>query len=144
MPEPKSGTFADPAVQRFLQTPERFATIATVGDDGTPHQAVIWYLAEDDSILINSKVGRRWPTDLLRDPRVSLTVEAAYDYVIFSGRVEPIEDQSAAQAHIAAMARRYHDPDHAQHLIERTFRPQQRISFRLRPTQVAVHGDLDL
>lgn len=142
MPEPRTGTFADPAVRRFLEAPERFATIATVGADGAPHQAVVWFLVREDAIVVNSKIGRRWPTDLLRDPRVSLTVEAAYDYVILAGQVEPVEDQAVAQADIAAMARRYNSVEAAERQIL-TFSTQQRISFRLGPTHVAVHGDLD-
>jgi len=142
MPEPTTGTFADPAVRRFLQAPERFATIATVGADGTPHQAVVWFLVREDAIVVNSKIGRRWPTDLLRDPRVSLTVESAYDYVILSGQVEPLEDQARAQADIAEMARRYNSPEAAERQV-RTFSSQQRISFRIRPTHVAVHGELE-
>ena len=60
-------------VRAFLDD-VRFATIATIDPDGTPRQAVIWYTLDGDEIVINSAVGRRWPTNLLRDPRMSLAV----------------------------------------------------------------------
>src|SRR3970282_1015452 len=70
---PDPTTFAPP-VRRFLPAPVRFAAIATSGADGTPHQAVVWYALDDEGILVNSLVGRRWPADLQRDPRIALTV----------------------------------------------------------------------
>ena len=77
----------DVATRAFLEAPGRFATIATIDPDGSPLQAVVWYrLRDDGSILINSLVGRRWPSNLLRDPRMSVTVEHGYDYVVHAGR----------------------------------------------------------
>ena len=79
----------DDATRAFLEAPGRFATIATIDPDGSPLQAVVWYRLEPDgSILINSLVGRRWPDNLLRDPRMSLTVEFGYDYVAMRGEAE--------------------------------------------------------
>ena len=52
----------------------RYATIATVDPDGGPRQAVTWYTIDGDEIILNSRIGRRWPTNLLRDPRVSIAV----------------------------------------------------------------------
>src|SRR5690242_7595104 len=60
-----------PRVREFLGA-TRFVTIATVGADGSPHQAVVWYRLDGDEIVINSAVGRRWPADLVRDGRIGL------------------------------------------------------------------------
>ena len=128
-------------VRGFLEVP-RFAVVATIGEDGAPHQAVVWYLLRDDLIVINSATGRRWPANLRRDPRVEITVEDGYRYVQLGGTVEVDDDQGRAQADIAAMAHRYHadDPAEAEDLIVNRFRLQHRVSFRLRP--VAVRQDL--
>ena len=126
--------------RRFIDEPGRYATIATINPDGTPLQAHIWYLAIEEGILINSRVGRRWPTNLLRDPRVSIVVSYGYPYVRLSGRVTPIHDQQRAQADIATLARRYNSPEAAEERIERQFRREQRISFLLAPS--AAHSDL--
>ena len=109
----------------------------------SPHQAVIWYLVRDDTIVLNSAVGRIWPTNLRRDPRCSLVIEDGYEWVGVRGRVEDITDQPTAQADIAEMARRYHvaDPEKAERLIRDNFRPQARISFLLRPERVTAHPD---
>ena len=59
--------------------------------------------------------------------------------------MEVVDDQAQAQADIAAMARRYHaaNPAHAEELVDSRFHPQQRVSFRLAPTQIHDHLDGD-
>ena len=96
--------------------------------------------------MLNSKVGRRWPANLLRDPRISLTIVDAsdgYRWVGLTGVVTATRDQPTAQADIAEMARRYHadDPAEAERLIADRFERQERISFRVRID--AVHDHLD-
>jgi len=138
-------TFALPAHIRAFLDDERYATIATIDPDGAPHQAVVWYTVDGDEIVINSAVGRRWPTNLLHDARISLAViDAAdgYRWVGVNGTIAPITDQATAQADIAAMAWRY--PNEGAGDVERTvdrFERQERITFRIRPT--AVHDHLD-
>lgn len=129
-------------VRTFLASGLRFATIATIDPDGAPRQAVIWYTLDGDDLVINSAVGRRWPSNLVRDPRISVAVtdaEDGYRWVGLTGVVETVTDQPAAQADIAAMARRYHadEPDEAERLIRDRFEHQERISFRVRA--VAIH-----
>jgi hypothetical protein len=127
-------------VRRFLTTPVRFAIIATMGIDGTPHQAVVWYVLDDAGILINSLVGRRWPTDLQRDARIALTV---VDPDLASERTVTIQAEAvvsatgpAAVGDIQGLALRYgSDP--------RSFEGLERVSFRLVPRAVSVHGDLE-
>ena len=137
-------TELSPQVRRFLEAPGRFATIATINPDGSPHQTVVWFLLNgDDTLTLNSLVGRRWPANLRRDPRISLTVEDGLDYVVLRGAAEVTDDGEGAQADIAAMARRYETPAHAEEMIARRFRPQHRISFRLRPRSVTTHGDFE-
>jgi PPOX class probable F420-dependent enzyme len=132
-------------VRSFLAA-TRFATIGTTNADGSPQQAVIWYRLDGEEIVLNSAVGRRWPANLLRDPRVSIAIHDhadGYRWVGLTGVATPIEDQAVAQADIAEMARRYHadDPDEAEALIAGRFERQQRITFRVRV--LSVHDHLD-
>lgn len=129
--------------RQMLERRGLFATLATVSPDGSPFQAVVWYLVRDDTIVVNSRVGRIWPTNLLRDPRCSLSIEAAYDWVSVRGRATPVMDQVTAQADIAEMARRYmgHDREEAERIIRESFERQQRISFVIRPERVSEHPD---
>jgi PPOX class probable F420-dependent enzyme len=144
MPEP---TTASPAtalpsdVLDFLRTPGRYAVLATIDPDGRPRQVVTWYRLVDDAIVLNSLVGRRWPTNLVRDPRITITVSDGHDWVSVDGLAEAVGDQAAAQGDIAAMARAYDPPEDAATAIAR-FQTQERISFRIVPQRTHVEiGD---
>jgi PPOX class probable F420-dependent enzyme len=128
-------------VRAFLDAP-RFATIGTIDPDGQPRQAVIWYLVEGEELVINSRVGRRWPSNLLRDGRISVAVigKNGMDWVGLTGVAEPVTDQAQAQDDIATMARRYEDADAAATSI-RAFEQQERISFRVRVASIHDHRD---
>jgi hypothetical protein len=127
----------------MLERPGVFGTLATLSPEGWPRQAVIWFDLRADDILVNSAVGRRWPSDLLREPRCSLVVEQGYEWVGVRALAEVIGDQAAAQADIAAMARRYHadEPGKAERLIRERFERQERISFLLHPQAVTEHPE---
>lgn len=128
-------------VRRFLTEP-RYAAVATIDEDGAPRQAVVWFLLDGDTIVVNSRDGRRWPTNLRRDPRVSIAItdHAQESWVGLIGTVEVVDDQEQAQADIAAMARRYHGPESAEaNDAIAVFRTQRRVSFRLRPSNMHDH-----
>ena len=121
-------------------TPPRYATLATINRDGSPHQIVIWFLLRGDEIVVNSRRGRRWPANLARDGRASLAVYDAEDAINIGCAVERVYEGNAAQADIAEMAVRFDTPQVAQREIAR-FRTEERVSFVLRPTKVHLHGD---
>lgn len=131
-------------VRTFLDD-ERYATISTLDPDGSPRQAVIWYSLVGDEMVINSAIGRRWPSNLLRDPRIALSVIDRLDglrWVGLTGTVRAMTDRETTQADIAGMARRYEraDPDEVARSIAR-FGAQDRISFRFRPELAHKHLD---
>jgi hypothetical protein len=122
----------------------RYATIATINPDGSPHQIVAWFLLRKDPrlgehLVVNSRRGRRWPSNLERDGRANVAVYDAEDAVTFECRVAQTYDGERAQADIAEMARRYDSPEMAQREIAR-FRTEPRVTFILRPDRVLVHG----
>jgi PPOX class probable F420-dependent enzyme len=125
---------SDP-IRRFLDAP-RNATLATLGPDGAPHTAVIWYGLDGDDLLINSRRERRWPRNLARDPRISLAVPDAdvpNHWVGVKGRAELIRDGDAAVADIQTLARRYGgDPD--------SFVGQDRVTFRISVESIFEYG----
>lgn len=146
MTDPALASTTIPDHVRAFLLESHFATIATLDPDGAPRQAVVWFTLDGEELVINSAVGRRWPANLLRDPRLSVSITDRHDgyrWIGFSGRVTVVEDQETAQADIAAMARRYHadEPGEAERLISDRFERQQRISFRLVVT--GVHDHLD-
>jgi len=131
-------------VRRFLDAP-RYASVATVGADGAPHQTFAWYrLDPEGSLLLNGRADRRWPRDLRRDGRVSLAIADAADqlrWVGLSGIVAGIDDDvERARDDIVALAHRYAavegdpEPDDIA-----DFRSQARVTFRVRITSVHDH-----
>ena len=138
---PPAATLSE-RVRNFLELP-LYPSLATVGEDGAPHQAVIWYRLEPDGrILVNSRAPRRWPTELQREGRASLAVTNHEDPFLWVGLQvvveEVVDDVTRAREDIVELAVRYAEDDDDS--IAK-FRTQQRISFRLRI--VAVHDHLD-
>ncbi len=121
---------------RTLLTDARFVTISTTDEDGAPRNAVVWCRLDGEDVVINSLVGRRWPTNLVRDPRIAIAVVDGVDglgWVGLTGSAEAITDQATAQADIAAMSRHFHadDPEEGEKQIRERFETQERISFRV-------------
>jgi PPOX class probable F420-dependent enzyme len=129
------------ATARALLAEPQFAVIATLDPDGSPLQAVVWYLVEGDSVVFNSAVGRRWPANLVRDTRIAFMVADQYRYVELCGRVEIDDDPERGYEVIATLARKYEkDPAELAAMLER-FGTQQRVTFRLRPEAILEHFD---
>ena len=126
-------------VRAFLEE-ERFGVLGTVNADGSPQQTVMWYELRGDTIVMNTKRGRKKDRNLVRDPRASLCIEDGFRYVTLEGTIETIEDQATAQADIAALARRYHDAAKAEQMARDVFGPQERITLLLHVGRVDVHG----
>ena len=58
---------------------ERTCRVATIGADG-PHATPLWFHWDGTALWIYSLVrSQRW-TDLMRDPRVAVIVDAGHDY----------------------------------------------------------------
>jgi PPOX class probable F420-dependent enzyme len=128
-------------VRRFL-APPRAAALATVGSDGAPHQAVVWYRLEpDDLVLVNSLVGRRWPAELQRTGRAALAVTNAHNELSWVGLAAELvssdDDVERARADIVALAYRYQGQPTPAYLAQ--YADQRRITFRLRITGVHDH-----
>lgn len=128
-------------VRRFLAGPHT-AALATLGEDGAPHQTFIWYRLEDDgTILVNSLVGRRWPAELQRDGRCALAIANVANQLSWVGVTAEVvavdDDRERALGDILALAHRYEEHPSPESLA--AFRGQQRITFRLRILRVHDH-----
>jgi PPOX class probable F420-dependent enzyme len=141
-PHPTIAPLLAPRFRTFLDQ-LLFAALATVDPDGAPRQAVIWYHLDDDGrILVNSRVGRRWPSNLRRDARASLAITGpdGYTWLGLAGRVVETVEGDDALADILALAHRYHPegPD-AEEIA--SFRAYPRITFLIEVD--AVHDHLE-
>jgi hypothetical protein len=85
-----------PEVDEFLAA-ERTCRVATAGKDGRPHVAPLWFVWDGTALWLSSVVrSQRW-TDLMRDPRVAVVIDAGVEYmelrgVELSGEVVPVGD----------------------------------------------------
>jgi PPOX class probable F420-dependent enzyme len=126
-------------VRAFLEE-ARFGVLATVNANGSPQQTVMWYEPRGDTIVMNTRRGRKKDRNLLRDPRASLCIEDEFRYVTLEGVIEVVDDAAVGQADIAALARRYHDAEEAARLARDVFAPQDRVSLVLHVDRIDVHG----
>jgi PPOX class probable F420-dependent enzyme len=79
---------------RLLDGPN-YAVVATVNPDGSPQTSVVWVGRDGADVLFSTVAGRVKHRNLLRDPRVSVTVLDAADpenYVELRGRASASAD----------------------------------------------------
>jgi PPOX class probable F420-dependent enzyme len=125
-------TLQDPPVRELLEQPN-YAVIATLNANGSIHQTIVWISAEDGTVAVNSAVGRLWPTNLERDPRVSVVVFESgnpYNFVEIRGTASGTTEE--ADEHINALAKKYIGQD------EYPYRKpgEQRIKFVIQPEHI--------
>src|SRR5215217_3000940 len=126
-------------VRTFLEE-ERFAVLATVNVNGSPQQTVMWYELRGDTIVMNTRRGRKKDRNLVRDPRASVCIEDGFRYVTLEGNIEMVDDPATGQADIAALARRYHDAAEAERMAREVFASQERVTLLLHVERSDVHG----
>jgi PPOX class probable F420-dependent enzyme len=100
-------TIDDPQVTRLLREPNH-AVITTFLPNGSVHGTVVWVDVLDGRIALNTAVGRVWPNNLERDPRITLVVYDQgnpYEYVEVRGRATGRTE--GADAHIDRLAKKY-------------------------------------
>jgi PPOX class probable F420-dependent enzyme len=126
-------SLSDPNVRELLEQPN-YAVVSTQDATGSIHSTIIWISREDDStVAINSAVGRRWPTNLQRNPQVTLIVYEAnnpYHFVEIRGHARGTTE--GADEHIDRLAKKYIGQD------KYPYRQpgEQRIKFVVTPEHV--------
>lgn len=122
----------------FLQEPH-FAVLGTLNKDGSPQLTTMWYLSEDDTIVMNTKAGRTKEHNLRRDPRISVCIQDGYSYVTLSGTVEIDDDPAVGQRDIHRLAARYDGDEAARQQMETQFSKEQRVTIRMKVERVIEH-----
>ncbi|MEA2207924.1 MAG: hypothetical protein QOF54_401 [Solirubrobacteraceae bacterium] len=113
---------------------KNFANVATLRRDGSVQVAPVWVDVQGGQAVVNSAKGRAWPTNLERDPRVTVSVqnmENPYEYVEIRGRVVE-QTTEGADEHINSLAKKYLGQD------EYPYRQpgEQRVIIRIEPEHV--------
>jgi PPOX class probable F420-dependent enzyme len=97
----------DDAVAALLEAPN-CAVISTYNEDGSILSAVVWISLEDGVLAVNSAEGRRWPSNLDRDGRITAVVyppDNPYEYVEIRGTTAGTNED--ADDHIDRLAKKY-------------------------------------
>jgi PPOX class probable F420-dependent enzyme len=82
------------ATLRLLDGPN-YAVLATINPDGSPHSSAMWLGRDGDDLVFSTVEGRVKHRNMLRDPRVSVSVLDSADpenYVELRGRVTMTPD----------------------------------------------------
>jgi len=97
--------------REFLQNPF-VGVVTTLRPDGSPHSTVVWVDALDGKAAFNTALGRVKPSNMERDPRVSMLVVDPgdpYRWLSVDGRISITEE--GADDHIDRLAKKYLDAD---------------------------------
>lgn len=125
-------TLNDPEVQKLLSE-RNHAVVSTINPDGSVLSTIVWISDDDGTVAVNSAEGRKWPTNLERDPRITALVYEdgnPYNYVEIRGTASGSTE--GADEHINALAKKYINQD------EYPFRQpgEQRIKFVIAPDHI--------
>jgi PPOX class probable F420-dependent enzyme len=126
-------SLTDTNVRELLEQPNH-AVVSTYNENGSIHSAVIWIALEGEhAVAVNSAIGRLWPTNLQRDPRVTLLVHEdnnPNNYVEIRGTAQATTD--GADEHIDQLSKKYIGQD------KYPYRQpgEQRIKFVVTPRRV--------
>ncbi len=71
-------------VERFLDG-DKILQVASIGKDGWPHLAPMWYVMDNGQIVFRSFTKSQKIVNLQRDPKLTVLVETGHDYSQLQG-----------------------------------------------------------
>jgi PPOX class probable F420-dependent enzyme len=113
------------------------AVMATIGRDGVPLLAPVWYSYSDGRIAISSRKETVKSRNLARDSRIALTVcsePQARDYVTIWGAADVMEGDSIWPA-TREILERYMEPDRVEAYLAQ-LKTENRTIISVRPQRV--------
>ena len=81
----KDITMNEAEIQEFLSSGAKILQVATLGKDGSPHLAPMWFVMDDGKIVLRSFTKSQKIVNLMRDPRLTVLVEAGHAYTDLQG-----------------------------------------------------------
>ncbi|WP_433661857.1 PPOX class F420-dependent oxidoreductase [Nocardia sp. CA-128927] len=92
---------------------KNYAVLATLNADGSPQTSAMWVLRDGDDLLFSTLEGRLKHRNMVRDPRVSVTVIDSADgesYVELRGKATIVDDNDLSVGH--RLSWKYDGKDH--------------------------------
>jgi PPOX class probable F420-dependent enzyme len=104
-------TMSAAEILEFLEE-ARVLQVATIGRDGTPHLAPMWFVVEDGKIVFRSFTKSQKIVNLRHDPRLTVLVESGDAYeelrgVMIKGEARLITDPDQVLATYGRLAAKY-------------------------------------
>jgi PPOX class probable F420-dependent enzyme len=98
-------------VHEFL-TANTVLEVATIGRDGWPHLAPMWYVMDDDKVVFRSFTKSQKIVNLRRDPKLTVLVETGDDYsqlrgVMIKAEARLVDDREYVLSIYGALAAKY-------------------------------------
>jgi PPOX class probable F420-dependent enzyme len=130
---------SDEERRRFMCEGTRTGKLATVGPDGAPHVAPIWFVLDGDDVVLMTGARTRKGRNLRRDPRVSLVVDderPPFAWARVEGLAELSDDLEEMLPWSTRIAGRYMGEDRAQAFGRRNAVVGE-LLVRIRPRRIA-------
>ena len=134
----------DERSRTFLDLPG-FATLATIGPDGSPHLTVMWHRCDGEALRMIAPASAIKVRNLSNDPRTSVVVDHpsnGYEYLELRGHADLVRDDAAARRELRLIAARYVG-DRADAFVD-ALSVDPRVLIVIHPRRVRAHlGDSD-
>lgn len=128
----------------FLLEGTRTGKLATVREDGRPHVVPIWYELDGDKIVFNTGKYSIKAKNMLRDQRVSITVDdqvPPYSFVTIEGTVSISEDREETLYWATRIGGRYMGDDRAQEFGKRNS-TEGELTIKITPTRILAYKNV--
>lgn len=120
---------------------DRLIWLTTVRPNGLPEPSPVWFLWEDETVLIYSQPNTQKLRDIAANPRVALHFDGdgqGGDIVILTGQAEIVSDAPSADR-VAAYVAKYEWGFERLKLTAEAFAGAYSVAIRVRPTKLRGH-----
>ncbi len=126
----------NPKVVSFLKE-RHFGKLATVMKDGSPHVTPMWYMLDDEKVVVNTTTDRVKYFNIRRDERVCFLVDDGYPYVLIFGTAR-IAKERDANRDIETLAIRYTGEEAGKKSARERYWKQERVTVEITPERLVV------
>ncbi len=128
------------AQRQFLDRPS-VAVLSTIGPDGEPHSAAMWFLRDDDRLLMITGAGSQKQRNIDRDPRVAVVVDHRNrPYYAITVRGSAQADPTPLAEVRTALAQRYLAGDARQKYLDTRLNLPGAL-FSIHPDRILEYGE---
>ena len=125
-----------PEMDIYLREPN-LSHLSTVGPDGAPHVAPVWYHYNGEALLVLAEPKALKIRNIRHEPRVSIAITATvqpYSFLQFNG-VATLSDQWEKEL-LWSMSINYQGQEEGERYAERTYRESTFTLITVTPTKV--------